>query len=58
MLVNLAPANPYNASTLALWQQGHYLNFNGVTRVVSTIWPFAAMVYLVLLAAARDRAEH
>jgi VanZ family protein len=58
VLVNLAPANPYNASTLALWQQGHYLNFNGVTRVVSTIWPFAAMVYLVLLAAARDRAEH
>lgn len=56
-LVNLAPANPYNASTLALWQQGHYLNFNGVTRVVSTIWPFAAMVYLVLLAAERDRAE-
>jgi VanZ family protein len=54
-LVNLAPANPYNASTLALWQQGHYLNFNGVTRVVSTIWPFAAMVYLVLLAAERDR---
>jgi hypothetical protein len=33
------------------------LNFNGVTRVVSTIWPFAAMVYLVLLAAARDRPE-
>jgi VanZ family protein len=57
VLVNLAPANPYNASTLALWQQGHYLNFNGVTRVVSTIWPFAAMVYLVLLASARDRPE-
>lgn len=53
-LVNLAPANPYSSATLALWRQGHFLNFNGVTRVVSVIWPFVAMVYLVLLAAERD----
>lgn len=54
-LVNLAPANPYLTATLSLWQQGQYFNFNGATRIVSAIWPFAAMFYVVLLAA--DRGE-
>jgi hypothetical protein len=56
-IVNLAPANPYNTATFSLWQQGHYLNLNGLTRLVSIVWPFAAMFYLVLLAADRDRAK-
>jgi len=50
-LVNLAPTNPYLAATFSLWQQGQYFNFNGATRIVSDFWPFATMVYLVLLAA-------
>ena len=54
-LVNLAPANPYMTATLSLWQQGQYFNFNGATRIVSAIWPFTAMFYVVLLAA--DRGE-
>jgi hypothetical protein len=54
-IVNLAPPNPYSTATLSLWQQGQYLNFNGLTRLVAIVWPFAAMFYLVLLAA--DRAE-
>lgn len=54
-IVNLAPPNPYNTATFSLWQQGQYLNFNGLTRLVAIVWPFAAMFYLVLLAA--DRAE-
>ena len=54
-IVNLAPANPYNTATFSLWQQGQYLNLNGLTRLVSIVWPFAAMLYLVLLAA--DRAH-
>ncbi|MGC2518942.1 MAG: VanZ family protein [Burkholderiales bacterium] len=56
-LVNLAPANPYMTASLALWRQGHFLNFNGVTRIVSAAWPFVAMIYLVLLAAERGRAR-
>lgn len=56
-IVNLAPPNPYNTAAFSLWQQGHYLNFNGVTRVVAIIWPFAAMFYLVLLAADRGQAK-
>jgi VanZ family protein len=51
VLVNLAPANPYFASTLAVWGQGHFLNFNGLTRLLSSLWPFGALLYLMLLAA-------
>jgi len=47
-MVNLAPENPYLAATLAVWQQGHFLNFNGLTRLVSSLWPFAALPYLML----------
>jgi hypothetical protein len=51
VLVNLSPPNPYTAAMLKLWEQGHFLNFNGLTRLVSVLWPFAALAYLVLLAA-------
>jgi len=53
VLVNLAPPNPYLAATLKVWQQGHFLNFNGLTRLVSVLWPFAALGYLFLLASRR-----
>lgn len=54
VLVNLAPPNPYLAATLKVWEQGHFLNFNGLTRLVGVLWPFAAMGYLIWLAAARQ----
>jgi VanZ family protein len=58
-LVNLAPANPYKTAALALWQQGHFFNLNGVTRVVSAAWPFVATCYLVVLAAMeREHRKH
>ena len=37
--------------------RSQYFNFNGATRIVSAIWPFAAMFYLVLLAAGRVQAS-
>ena len=49
-LVNVAPENPYLANSLAVWWQGHFFNFNGLTRTVSTLWPFAALVYLLAMA--------
>jgi VanZ family protein len=55
VLVNASPPNPYFAATLALWHQGHFLNFNGVTRLVSAAWPFLALAYLVFLASSRAR---
>ena len=54
-IVNLAPENPYLTAAHSLWQQGQFLNFNGVTRIVSAAWPFAAMAYLMLLATHRER---
>jgi hypothetical protein len=51
VLVNLAPPNPYLAASLKVWQQGHFLNFNGLTRLVCVLWAFAALAYLITLAA-------
>ena len=53
-LVNIAPENPYLANSLQVWRQGHFLNFNGLTRLVSTLWPFVALVYLLLAAGRRE----
>ena len=53
VLVNLAPPNAYLAATLKLWQHGHFLNFNGLTRVVSALWAYVALGYLMFLAARR-----
>ena len=50
VLVNLAPENPYLANALQQWPQGYFLNFNGVTRLVSLAWPFVALFYLMLFA--------
>lgn len=49
VLVNLAPPNPYSAIALAAWRQGHLLNFNGLTRLTASFWPFLALPYLTLL---------
>ena len=49
VLVNLAPTNPYSVAALATWRQGHFLNFNGLTRLIASLWPFVALPYLMLL---------
>jgi VanZ family protein len=54
-LVNIAPDNPYLAHDLQVWRQGQFLNFNGFTHLVSVLWPFAALAYL-LAGADRRRA--
>lgn len=48
-LVNLTPPNPYSEAALATWRQGHFLNFNGLTRWVASLWPFVALPYLTAL---------
>ena len=49
-IVNVAPGNPYIAAGLAIWRQGHFLNFNGLTWAVSAAWPFAALAFLLFAA--------
>lgn len=53
VLVNLSPPNPYLADSMKVWQQGSFLNFNGLTRLVSALWPFIALGYLIYLASRR-----
>lgn len=48
-LVNLAPENPYLTAMLQAWKQGHFLNFNGLTRLTSSLWPFLVLPWLILL---------
>ena len=48
VLVNMAPHNPYSAAALAVWRQGHFLNFNGLTRLVASLWPFLTLPFLLL----------
>ncbi|MEF8721854.1 MULTISPECIES: VanZ family protein [Candidatus Accumulibacter] len=48
-LVNLTPPNPYSEAALATWRQGHFLNFNGLTRWIASLWPFLALPYLTAL---------
>lgn len=48
ILANLMPENPYLEDTLRVWQPGHFLNFNGLTRLVSSLWPFLALPWLML----------
>lgn len=48
-LVNLTPPNPYSEAALATWRQGHFLNLNGLTRWVASLWPFLALPYLTAI---------
>lgn len=48
VLANLMPDNPYLEDTLRVWQQGHFLNFNGLTRITTALWPFLALPWLMI----------
>jgi len=52
-LVNLAPQNPYLEQALNQWQPGHFLNFNGLTRLACNLWPFLALAYVMGLRSPR-----
>jgi hypothetical protein len=49
VLVNLTPDNPYLINTQHIWTAGAFLNFNGLTRLTSSLWPFLALPWLFLL---------
>ena len=47
VLVNVAPENAYYAEMVERWDEGRWLNFNGMTRWIATAWPYCALAYLV-----------
>jgi len=55
VVVNIAPANPYYVSTVQELNPGRFLNFNGLTQLVSAAWPFLALLYSVVVLAEGGR---
>ena len=45
-LMNLAPENPYWDEMTRIRQQGHVLNFHGLTELVGSFWPFFVLLWL------------
>ena len=42
-----APADPYFAASLQLWEQGQFIRFHGMSQWVGWVWPYAAMGWLM-----------
>jgi VanZ family protein len=56
-LLNQAPADPYFAQTLQTWEQGKFIRFHGVVQWLGWLWPYAAMVYVLVRLSARERMD-
>lgn len=52
-VVNLAPENPFQLASMRTIQRGHVFNFNGLTQLTSSLWPFLALAYLTAQGALR-----
>ncbi len=48
-LANLLPENPYLPYSQELVRQGNFASFHGLTTLVDSFWPFAALGYLSAL---------
>ena len=55
-LLNQAPADPYFAQTLQIWEQGRFIHFYGVVQWLGWVWPYAALVYLLVRLSQREAA--
>lgn len=57
-LVNLMPENPYLQYSQRLTKASNFLNFHGLTQLVDSLWPFAALAYLCALGLWRGEHLH
>jgi len=48
-LLNQASASPYFAQTLATWEQGRFMRFNGLAQWLGWLWPYIALIYVLML---------
>lgn len=58
LLANLLPENPYLLVEQRLLDRGNFLNFHGLTRIVTSTWPFLALAYLSALGLWRGEHLH
>ncbi|MBX3619708.1 MAG: VanZ family protein [Rhizobacter sp.] len=56
-LVNQAPSDPYYAESLQAWEQGRFIRFHGAAQWVGWLWPYAALMYLLVRVATREEAS-
>ena len=54
IVVAQAPSDPFFAESLQAWEQGRFIRFYGVARWVGWLWPYAAIVYLLVRLGASD----
>lgn len=53
-LLNQASADPYFAQTLQIWEQGRFIHFYGLVQWLGWLWPYAALLYMVIKISRRD----
>lgn len=54
-VLNQAPASAYFTHTLQAWEQGRFIRFHGLVQWLGWLWPYAAVVYVVLRLSGRER---
>lgn len=54
-LLNQAPASAYFTETLQAWEQGRFIRFFGLGQWLGWLWPYAALVYVLLRVSSRER---
>ncbi len=55
-LLNQAPADPYFAQTLQIWEQGRFIHFYGLVQWLGWVWPYVALLYLLMRLSGREPA--
>jgi len=58
VMVNVAPENPYLHNMLQIYNPGQFLNFNGLTRLVSSLWPFLALPWLMIYRPRKNESDY
>ena len=53
-VLNDAPTSAYFAQTLQAWEQGRFIRFFGIGQWLGWLWPYAALVYVLLHAWRRE----
>lgn len=54
LLLNQAPTSAYLAQTLQTWEQGRFIRFHGLAQWLGWLWPYAAMVYVLIRVSQRE----
>ena len=54
-MLNDAPSSAYFSHTLQSWEQGRFIRFFGIGQWLGWLWPYAALMHLLLRAARRGQ---